>query len=202
MHDPRIESLRDRIAREPARTAPVPDGSARASVALVVRPEPDDLEVLLIRRAEHPGDPWSGHMALPGGRRSPSDRDGRATAVRETREEVGVDLEARGQYLGPLDEVHPRSGAPLISISPFAYAVPAATTTTVNHEVDVALWVPLRTLAEPGAATEYLHALSSGESLRFPAIGFQEYVVWGLTHRILTRFLEIALHSPSAGGAQ
>lgn len=202
MDDPRIADLRARLARHPARQAPVPEGSARASVALVVRPEAGDLEVLLIRRAEHAGDPWSGHMALPGGRWSPVDPDGRATAVRETREEVGVDLEARGLYLGPLDEVHPRPGAPRISISPFAFAVPADTATSVNHEVDVALWVPLRRLAEPGAATEYLHALSSGESLRFPAIGFQEYVIWGLTHRILTRFLEIALHNPEPGGAR
>lgn len=202
LEDSRILALRERIAGNPPRPGPAPEGSARASVALVVRPGAEDLEVLLIRRAEYGGDPWSGHMALPGGRRSPADRDGLATAVRETHEEVGIDLAAEGLYLGALDEVHPREGAPRISIAPYAYAVPAGTTTTINHEVDVALWIPVGRMAEPGAATEYLHALSSGESLRFPAIGFQEYVIWGLTHRILTRFLEIALHTPSSGGSR
>ncbi|HEU4700285.1 MAG TPA: NUDIX domain-containing protein, partial [Gemmatimonadales bacterium] len=62
-----------------------------AAVALVVTPAPDSM--LLIRRAERAGDPWSGHMALPGGRHSRGDADLAATAMRETAEEVGVRLD-------------------------------------------------------------------------------------------------------------
>lgn len=190
--DPRILALRDRLAAyRPVRWDGT-DGGARASVALVVRPAPTDLDLLLIRRAEAPGDPWSGHMALPGGRRSPADADARATAARETREEVGVDLAAAGVPLGSLDDVAPLSRAPRIVVSPFVFAVPPGTTTTPNHEVALAVWVPLQRLAAPGAATEYLHALASGEQLRFPAIGFEEHVIWGLTHRILTHFFAVA----------
>lgn len=171
-----------------------------ASVALVVRPDPSGLELLLIRRATVAGDPWSGHMALPGGRRSPHDADGLETAMRETHEEVGIDLRRSGSVLGRIDDVQPGSGAPRIVVSPYVFAVPPGTGTRVNHEVDLAVWVPLERLAEPGAATHYLHALASGESLRFPAIGYQEHVIWGLTYRIVSQFLAIARTSGAGRG--
>lgn len=197
-------ALRDRTPRQvwdgPSRAGdPQPGPVALASVALVVQPGVSDLELLLIRRAVAPGDPWSGHMALPGGRRSPEDADGLATAVRETREEVGVDLDRYGEVLGRLDTVQPRSGTPRIAVSPYVFAVPRATAVQPNHEVDLALWVPVGELAAPGAATEYLHALSSGEHLRFPAIGYQEHVIWGLTYRILQQFLATAPARPEQG---
>lgn len=176
-------------------------GTVRASVALVVRPEAADLAILLIRRAAVAGDPWSGHMALPGGKRSPGDSSLRDTAMREALEEVGIDLQQHGIYLGRLDDVRPGSGAPRVVVSPFVFAVPEGTMTTINHEVDLTVWVPLRHLAGPGAATHYLHALGSGETLRFPAIGYLEHVVWGLTYRIVSQFLEIA-RAAGAGGAQ
>lgn len=182
----------------PPEPSPAPP-PALASVALVVRPEGSGLEMLLIRRATAPGDPWSGHMALPGGRRSPGDASGLETAVRETREEVGIDLAEAGTSLGRLDDVQPRSGAPRIVVSPYVFEVSAGTGTAPNHEVDLALWVPLRHLTAPGAATQYLYSLASGEVLRFPAIGIREHVIWGLTYRIVSQFLEIA-RAAGAGG--
>lgn len=167
-------------------------GPARASVALVVRPRGDDLDLLLIRRATREGDPWSGHMALPGGRSGPADADARATAERETWEEVGIDLRRTGTLLGRLDDVEPRSGAPLIVVSAFVYEVPAGTEPVWNHEVELAVWVPIDELAAPGAATEYLHAHPDGSDLRFPALVIQEHVIWGITYRIVTQFLHLA----------
>ena len=192
MLDPRIQGLRDRLGRHRASAHDAPPGTPQASVALLVRPDASDLELLLIRRAVAPGDPWSGHMALPGGRRAPTDDDELDTAIRETGEEVGIDLRHAGTPLGRLDPVFPRGAAPPIVVSPFVFSVPAGAGTVANHEVDVAVWIPLRELVRPGAATEYLHALGSGEHLRFPALGYREYVIWGLTHRILTQFLELA----------
>ena len=72
-----------------------------AAVALILLPTSDgDLEALFIKRAEVEGDPWSGQMAFPGGRRDPVDDDLLATAARATLEETGIDL-ARAPFSRP-----------------------------------------------------------------------------------------------------
>lgn len=190
MADPDVEALRSALARHVPRTASAAPGTRPASVALVVRPGDTGLELLVIRRAEAPGDPWSGHMAFPGGRHSPGDADREATAVRETREEVGVDLATGGSRLGRLDDVKPGSGAPPVLVSAFVFAVPSYTAVRINFEVAAAFWIPLRELTAPGAATEYLYTLRGEPSLRFPALAYGEHRIWGLTHRILAQFLE------------
>src|SRR5690606_12827006 len=98
---------------------------ARAAVSLLMRPAPEDLEILLIQRPQSERDPWSGHMALPGGRREQGEQD-LDTAIRETHEEVGIDLERHGLLLGRLDDVRPSEGGPQIAVAPFVFAVPAA----------------------------------------------------------------------------
>lgn len=203
MHDPRLQLIRDALARRPGLRAGDAPGTPCASVALVLRPAHAELELLLIKRAERAGDPWSGHMALPGGRRDPGDPDEEATAVRETLEEVGIDLAGRGIALGALDDLVPRGGAPRIVVSPFVFGVPAGTVATPNSEVDAAVWIPLRELAHPDAATEFLLEAVTGEDSprRFPAIGTRGYVIWGMTHRILDDFLALALPLVGPGSA-
>jgi ADP-ribose pyrophosphatase YjhB (NUDIX family) len=111
-------------------------------------------------------------MALPGGRAAPGDEDDAATAARETLEEVGIDLRARGRLLGPLDVLTPMSeGAPRITVAPFVFAVPAGTGAEPNEEVSLAIWVTLTELSEPGAAAEYLHEMGDGTVMAFPAYG-------------------------------
>ena len=80
-----------------------------AAIALVIRPQPAEPELLMIKRAEIEGDPWSGHIACPGGRAEPGDRDLEHTAIRETWEETGIDLARDGKILGTLDDVSPRT---------------------------------------------------------------------------------------------
>lgn len=184
------ESLAGVLAAPPAGEPPPGDGLPRAAVALLLRPAAAGLELLLIRRAEREGDPWSGHVALPGGREQPEDPSPEATAARETREEVGIEPSA---LLGPLEPVWPRSSrAPRILVRPFVFAVPAGAEPRPNHEVDLAFWIPLAELREPGAVTEHLLEMEGLGRLRFPAFGWRGHVVWGLTHRILTDFLERA----------
>ena len=195
MHDPRIVALREALARGPRAAGVTHEGGhPRAAVALVLRPGPPpaaELEVLLIRRADREGDPWSGHMAFPGGRADPRDADTIATAVRETLEEVGIDLARDGEWLGALEELHPRSGAPAISVYPHVFAVPAGTEARPNEEVHRAMWVPLAELASPAAATEHVHE-HAGAKVRFPAYAVGPYVVWGLTYRMLSGFLALS----------
>jgi len=200
--DPRIAALEAALASRPPFRAPEGAG-ARAAVALLLRIEGGEPELLLIRRAEREGDPWSGHMALPGGRWQAGDPDLAATAARETREEVGIDVAAAGRRLGELDELAPRSARiPSIVVSPFVYHVTGAAEPRPNHEVQEALWVRVGELLHPDAATEYLHALADGTALSFPAFDARGQVVWGMTHRILAGFLELYAQSVSGLGLE
>ncbi len=192
MHpDPRIASLEHVLRHRPVQTVEREGRVREAAVALLVRPR-DELEVLLIKRSEHEADPWSGHMALPGGRREPGDADLLATALREAFEEIGIQTLAEDR-LGALDEVTPRTPRlPPLVIAPFVLAVPAEATAHPDPtEVDAALWVPLSALADERATDELIIEL---EGLRrsFPAYRYLDYVIWGLTHRILQQFMEIA----------
>ena len=101
-----IVELRRTLCARPGRALPSSSGPHRsyAAVAAVLRDTSSGVEVLLIRRAEHPGDPWSGHMALPGGRQDPDDPDLLHTAMRETSEELGLVLDP-SQVIGPLDDL-------------------------------------------------------------------------------------------------
>src|SRR5207248_637661 len=117
-----VELVRERLHRkQPAlvEAAPYP----RAAVAIVLRDGVRGAEFVVIHRAHRRGDPWSGHMALPGGRQDAADSDLRATAVRETREEVGIDLARHGELLGTLDDLRAVGhGRPLdLVITPFVY---------------------------------------------------------------------------------
>jgi 8-oxo-dGTP pyrophosphatase MutT (NUDIX family) len=158
-----------------------------AAVAVVLAPGPD--AVLLIRRAERAGDPWSGHMALPGGRREPEDLDLLATAVRETAEEVGLTLRP-GHLLGPLDDVAPRTPVlPPIAVRPFTFALPERPALAPSDEVAVARWVPLDHLLRAGAHHPVRLEIG-GESREVAAYELEEGVVWGMTERILTPLLD------------
>jgi 8-oxo-dGTP pyrophosphatase MutT (NUDIX family) len=190
--DLRIHALEAALASRPPFRAPPDAASSRAAVALLLREREGRLELLLIRRAEREGDPWSGHMALPGGRHQAEDEGMRATAARETREEVGIDPDAGGRLLGELDELAPRSARiPSIVVSPFVWHVPPDVEARPNHEVQEAVWVAVDELLHPDAAAEYLHEPAGGRTLAFPAFDARGYVVWGMTHRILTGFLEL-----------
>src|SRR3989442_8572178 len=93
-----------------------------AAVALILL-EGAGLEALFIRRAERADDPWSGQIALPGGRRGPHDADLAATAIRETNEETGVDLSS-AERLGVLDDLYPRTPTlPPVVVRPFVFAL-------------------------------------------------------------------------------
>ncbi len=57
--------------------------------------------------------------------------------------------------------------------------------------MEVALWVPLRALRDPAAVSELVLELGDFSRNTFPSIVYGEYTIWGLTHRILTQFLDV-----------
>jgi 8-oxo-dGTP pyrophosphatase MutT (NUDIX family) len=162
------------------------DNNNLAAVAVILAPNPDG--VLLIRRAERDGDPWSGHFGLPGGRRDPGDRDLLATSLRETVEEVGYVL-SQDAFLGQLHDVWPRSPlSRLIVVRPYVFAISERPHPTLSDEVAEAFWVSLAELAAPGIYRDTVIRVL-GEDRRFPAYHLQQGIVWGLTERILTQLL-------------
>jgi len=200
MPKPRWDEVRRALAsRPPARVAG--EVGRRAAVALVLRDGAAGVELLFIRRADHPEDPWSGQMAFPGGRSEPGDADLRATAVRETEEEIGVDLAREAEYLGALDEV--RAMARLrpvdLAIAPFVFRLRRAAALRPNHEVRSLHWIPLEELAreERRSTMDYP---SAGSTLQFPCLRVEDVVIWGLTYRMFLGFQE-RLAAPAAGPA-
>ena len=192
---PTIDRIRDSLAGHEARL--VDQHMRRAAVAMVLRETLAGPEVLFIERAVHEGDPWSGHMAFPGGRVDPGDAHARGAAERETREEVGLDL-AGAELLGRLDDLHGRrsAGVPQLVISGFVYRVEAPPVLAPNHEVQQAFWFPLLDLHAPERLVPHTMELPLEErtSVDFPGILVGEpgrHVVWGLTYRFLEVFFQI-----------
>lgn len=196
--DPRFLDIRCMLAQAPTPGAMDTDAARiEAAVSLVLR-SGRDLEVLLIKRSRSERDPWSGHVALPGGRRDEGDDSLLATAMRETVEETGVDLASgRALLLGRLQDVRPSSPRlPALTIAPFAFGVPGRTLAhPSSREVADLFWVPLHQLNDPAARCTITLRLG-GTEREFPALLVRAEKVWGLTYRILTRFLELTKGLP------
>jgi 8-oxo-dGTP pyrophosphatase MutT (NUDIX family) len=161
----------------------------QAAVAIVLMPIGDtDSEILFIKRASNPADPWSGQMALPGGRRDPDDTDLAATAIRETKEETGIDL-ASGDLLGRLDDHAPKTPAlPPILVRPFVFALETRPSIRPNHEVERHLWASMQGLA---ASEREARVRVRDADLIVPAFHTGGEVIWGMTHRIITNFFDL-----------
>lgn len=160
-----------------------------AAVALILRPlAEDDAEVLLIRRAMRAGDPWSGQIGLPGGRFEPHDASLEATALRESFEEVGIDLRSDARVLGALDEIRPRTPVlPPIIVRPYVVVLHGTPELVLSDEVAEARWVRLRELFVPSARVNTTVAVREHQ-LQVDAYQHGDFTIWGMTERILTTF--------------
>jgi len=162
-----------------------------AAVAAIFRvTQSNELELLMIERASYAGDPWSGHIAFPGGRREPQDVTLLDTALRETREETGVDILASGRVLGALERVNPMSPSlPPLSITPFVALLTDDAPLALSDEVAGAFWVPLAALQHAEVSREVEVILSNGATRTVRAFVHERYTIWGLTERILRDLL-------------
>lgn len=188
---PDIARLARALEANPGRVIEPEQPMRRAAIALVLRMgDATEPELLMIKRAEVERDPWSGHVACPGGRMEPGDLDLAQTAVRETWEETGIELSRIGRMLGTLDDISPRTPVlPPIIIRPFVAVVPSDVEIGQSPEVAAAFWVPLSALRERaawGIGTVNVRGVPR-EVTTFTHSG---YTVWGLTERVLKQLLE------------
>ncbi len=188
-----VARLARRLAAQRGRTLEL-EGAARfAAIALVLRPsDVGEPELLMIKRAEVEHDPWSGHIACPGGRMDPGDRDLEHTATRETWEETGIDLVADGRILGTLDDISPRTPTlPPIVIRPFVAIVKPEVIIVDSPEVAEAFWVPMSAIRETTSWGKAFVPIRGVGERQVDVFRHGQYTVWGLTHRALTQFVEL-----------
>jgi 8-oxo-dGTP pyrophosphatase MutT (NUDIX family) len=157
---------------------------------MVLRERASGPEVLLIERSRKENDPWSGHMAFPGGRLDEGETVEQA-ARRETHEEVGLSLQD-AEPLGRLDDLTGRRGGAStgLIISAFVFSHHGETPLTYQEaEVAEALWVPVSHLSAP---ERHIHRAFHGTAgMAFPGIVVgdpERHVVWGLTYRFIEVF--------------
>ena len=183
---PTFRRLSHALATRPPILAPDDGAPRRAAVAIVLRRTADDVvELLLIKRSEREDDPWSGHVALPGGRYDPTDATLQDTAIRETLEETGIDLARDGLVLGMLDELRPRTPTlPSIIVTPFVAIVRPDVRIETSDEVASAFWVALAALEDPSLTVES-EVSARGATWRVPSFLLGGHIVWGMTERIL-----------------
>ncbi len=187
-----IETLKRKLtALTPSAEESLEEWPLQAAVVLLLREVGGDVEALLIKRVEDARDPWSGHIALPGGRREPEDRTLWETAVREAREEVGIDLERDGDVLGRLSALSPSNPLlPPIRVTPLVVLVRPDVEVTAGPEVERAFWISLRALKRQGRS-DRVEKLVNGEWRVWPAYPSPYGPIWGMTERILTQLLTL-----------
>lgn len=181
-------------ALPPAATAA---NTREAAVALALRWSPDP-EVLLMQRRTFAGDPWSGQISFPGGKREPTDPDLVHTAQREAHEELTIDLAAHAQPLGQLKPIQAMARGTKLDlwITPIVFHVTAPLAPQPTAEAEAAFWLPLGSAAR-GDLDHRFHYADEQRKLILPAWRFEERVIWGLTFRMLASFLRDFAASPS-----
>ncbi len=190
-----------RTALRAHRAKPQP-GDRYAAVAMVLREHKNELEVLVIERAHDDRDPWSGHLAFPGGKRDESDTSLQATAERETLEEIGLDLKASAERLGALDQLAARgrriSG---LVVAPFVY-LSHSTPKLRPHpgEVHAHFWVPLTPLFL-GERAASIHIEHEQQRYSMPGFHVEGRILWGMSYQMLHSLFGV-LGIRATGGAQ
>ena len=184
------------VVEAPAETL----ASKRAAVAISLRSGVSGPEILMIQRAVREGDPWSGQMGFPGGRKDAADLTDVACAKRETREEISFDLDTYGELVCQLSDVNTgwRADRPEILVAPFIFKVDSTPVFELNHEVDDTLWVPLNFLLDD--ANRGRHQWDwRGEVLESDAFTYDGRLIWGLSLMMIDELLEI-IGSRAVGG--
>ena len=195
MDEQELTALRQRLVTWDEVADQIPEHHSRAAVAICLGPGADGLGVLMMRRVEHPEDPWSGQISLPGGREEPEDSSLSVTARRETLEEVGLDLGAEGpcetEELGLLPPIQARSRGGFMdtTIVPFVHLLTEQPPTAPGPEATETFWLPLARVRSGELDGHFPYEKKDGAMVHLPCWNFEERCIWGLTFRIVTELM-------------
>jgi len=189
---PDIVRLRSTLESHTGVRADNDEGVRRAAVALIFRAGDNGApELLFIKRSEYPADPWSGQVAFPGGREEAADPTLADTAIRETREETGIDLVRDGTVIGTLDDLRPNTvKLPAVIVRPYVVLLNRFEPLVLSDEVALAFWVPLEAFKDAPAWRD-TDVLARGVQMNRRAFHHQGQVIWGMTERILAQLLAL-----------
>ena len=181
-----LDALGARLQAHRARRLPGRHWVARCGVVLLIAehgPGADAAPALLMmRRAERAGDPWSGHVSFPGGRVNPGDADTRAAALRELHEETALVPDASFVPIGRLSDLLTREHGrhrPMV-VTPYVYQVPRALAVAPGAEAARLWWEPLTTLVDPDRQRTLFWRVA-GLPLPFSSIDVSGARLWGLS---------------------
>jgi 8-oxo-dGTP pyrophosphatase MutT (NUDIX family) len=168
------------------------NGIRRAAVALIIRAGDNGApELLFIKRSEYPADPWSGQVAFPGGREEAGDPTLTDTAIRETREETGIDLVRDAIVIGTLDDLRPQTvRLPAVIVRPYVVLLNRFEPLVLSDEVALAFWVPFQSFKDTSLWRDTA-VLARGVQLNTRGFHHEGHVIWGMTERILAQFLTL-----------
>jgi len=193
-----LSTLHNRLNQHQAKNVPGQRWMRQAAVAMTFRERTvtesalPQLELLFIRRSENPNDPWSGHMAFPGGKVDPEDASAKAAALRECREEIDLDLEKHGLYMGRLSHVLAKSKRKIkpMVVTPFLFHLREETTFQINEEVSETIWIPLSFFLNANNRSTMDYKVAK-INMKLPCYRFEGRLVWGLSLRMLDELIDI-----------
>lgn len=190
-----IQKLEQLLIKENSEEIVKEGDYVHAAVMMLLKQSDQDYSMLFIKRPENERDPFSGHMAFPGGRMETEDRGKDETAIRETIEEVGVDVHRSGRILGSLDDVIPNNPrARNYIVTPYVSLLHEEVDMTLDpREVEKALWVPMQHLIDD-KNIEIRMRERGGRVVKDYVYNYEQYIIWGMTGRILHQFLSFSAH--------
>ncbi len=190
-----IDAIRARINSYSPKRKKIRKHTRQAAVSVVLKADDQrqHTEALFILRSIKEGDPWSGHMAFPGGHLDEGDESLRHAAERETMEEIGLDLVSTAQFIGEIDAVqaNPRGRNLDMVVTPFVYElIEPGVEFSPNYEVAEVLWGSLQDMHSGHSHTTGEFVIA-GQTVSYPGYGVGDEIVWGLTYRMIDQFFEM-----------
>ncbi len=180
-----VERLREKLEPIATPRGPKSEVVCQAAVVLILNSLEEQLSLLLVRRAVRQDDPWSGQTAFPGGHTNSQDASLLDTVIRETQEEVGVNL-LDHDLLGRMSDVY--SARRPVVVTPFVASLRTEVTLALRRdELSDVTWIPVRDLARSQIVKQ--HIRTSEHEMEADGIAYRDQFIWGLTLRMINDLL-------------